>query len=56
VAETDGALFGPGMLDPLTADIRLVVHDQGVLARADRRWGSQLRALQRVHRRAVLGA
>jgi hypothetical protein len=32
VAETDGALFGPGLLEPLTADIHLVVHDHGVLS------------------------
>lgn len=32
VGETDGALFGPGLLEPLTADIHLVVHDHGALS------------------------
>lgn len=32
VAETDGALFGPGLLAPFTADIHLVVHDHGALS------------------------
>lgn len=32
VAETDGALFGPGLLEPFTADIHLIVHDHGVLS------------------------
>jgi hypothetical protein len=29
VGDTDGALFGPGLLDPTTADIHLVVRDHG---------------------------
>lgn len=32
VAETDRALFGPGLLEPFTADIHLVVHDHGALS------------------------
>jgi hypothetical protein len=32
VGETDGALFGPGLLAPFSADIHLVVHDHGVLS------------------------
>jgi len=29
VGSTDGALFGPGLLEPRTADIHLIVHDHG---------------------------
>jgi hypothetical protein len=32
IGETDGALFGPGLLRPFSADIHLVVHDHGVLS------------------------
>jgi hypothetical protein len=32
VGDTSGALFGPGLLDPLSADIHLVVHDHGILS------------------------
>lgn len=31
IGDTSGALFGPGLVDPTTADIHLVVHDHGVL-------------------------
>jgi hypothetical protein len=32
VAETDGALFGPSLLESLIADIHLVIHERGLLS------------------------
>jgi hypothetical protein len=48
VGDTSGALFGPGLLYPRSADIHLIVHDHGILfSGADRGRDPQRRSVRR---------
>jgi hypothetical protein len=59
VGDTAGALFGPGLLDPLSGDIHLVVRPRDPFGGPDRDRDPQLRPLRRpgagLPGRAVLG-